>query len=129
MLKLFSFSKIHISHHFRRSRLNGSSILVKLTIDYAKGADCFFLHDVEFPGTVKEQVTRLGNNSGTSEGGERGGRGMSHSLNARIRMLVSVTSDFVTYEALIVAHVLHMLSGGESDGIYVHSVNVAMKRG
>jgi len=42
-------------------------------------------------------------------------------------MLVGVTSNFVTYEALIVAHVLRMLDRGESDGTHIHNIGVAMR--
>ena len=87
MLKLFSYLKPHISHYFRGSRLNRCSILIKLSIDYAKGVDCLVLQDIGFPGIVEEQV-RLGNNSSTYLGGGRGEGGMSHSLVARVRMLV-----------------------------------------
>jgi len=44
-------------------------------------------------------------------------------------MLVSLTSDFMANEALIVTHVLHTLSRGESDGIHVHSIGVTMGGG
>jgi len=90
MLKLFSYSKPHVSHCFRESKLNRCSILIKLCIDYAKGVDCLVLQDVGFPGMVEEQVG-LGNNSDTNLEGDRGGGGMSHSLVAKVRMLVSTT--------------------------------------
>jgi len=38
-----------------------------------------------------------------------------------------MASDFMTYEALIVTHVLHTLGGGKSEDIYVHGVRVAMR--
>ena len=122
-LRLCSYSKIYISHCFGRSRLNGYSIPIKLFVDYAKGADCFFLQDIEFPGIVKEQV-RLENNSGTYLEGGRGKEGTSYSLVSRTEMFVSVTSNFVANEALIVVRVLHLLDGGKSDCIHVHSVRV-----
>jgi len=44
-------------------------------------------------------------------------------------MFVSSTSDFVANEALIVMHMLRLLSRGESDGINVHGVRVVMGGG
>jgi len=40
-------------------------------------------------------------------------------------MFVSLTSDLMENEALIGTHVLHLLSRGKSDCIYVHGVRVA----
>jgi len=124
---LFSFSKIlsYGSHCFRNLRLNRGTVLVEFSIDNSEGRDCFFLHDVEFPGIV-EEWTSLGNNSGSSEGGGRGRGRTSLCLVAGMGMSVSVTTDFVANEALIVMHVLRSLSRGELDGIHVHSVRVAM---
>jgi len=44
-------------------------------------------------------------------------------------MFVSLTSDLVTNEALIVVHVLCLLRKGEWDGVHVHSVGVMMGGG
>jgi len=124
-LRLFSISKIHISHHFEQSKLNRCSILVELAVDNAKEVDCFFLCDVEFPGVIEEQV-RLRNNSSMGEGGRSGRRRVSHCLVAGIRMLIDTTSDLVANEAFVVVHVLHSLSGEKSNGIQIHDVGVTM---
>jgi len=52
---------------------------------------------------------------------------MSCRLIARTGVFVRTTSDFVTYEALIVSHVLRTLGRGESEGIYVHGIGVTMR--
>jgi len=51
----------------------------------------------------------------------------NHSLVARTRMLVGTTSNFITYEVLVVVHVLCTLDGGELDDIHVHSIEVMMR--
>ena len=43
-------------------------------------------------------------------------------------MLVSVTSDFMTNEALIVMHVLCSLGGRKLNGIHIHSIRVTVER-
>jgi len=43
---------------------------------------------------------------------------------AWMRVFVGMTSNLVTYEALVVAHVLSMLGRGESDGIHSSSRHV-----
>jgi len=102
--------------------------LVKFSIDDSQGGDCFFLHDVEFPGIVEKQAS-LGNNSSSSEGGGRGRGRMSLRLVTGTGMFVSLTSDLVADEALIVMHVLRSLSRGELDGIHIHGIRVVMERG
>jgi len=42
-------------------------------------------------------------------------------------MLVGMISDLVTYEALVVVHVLATLGRGELDSIHVHSIGVVVK--
>ena len=91
-------------------------------------ADGFFLRDVEFLSIVEEWVI-LGNNSGSSEGGGSGRGRTSHRLVAGTGMFVRLTSNLVTNKALIVTHVLCLLGRGESDGVYVHGVGVAMSGG
>jgi len=54
---------------------------------------------------------------------------MSLSLVARTGMFVSLTSNLVTNEALIVMHVLYSLGRRKSDGIHIHGVGVAMRGG
>ena len=95
MLKLLFYLKTQVSHRFGRSRLNGCSILIKLSVDYPKGANYFFLQNVEFPGIV-EEWTRLKNNSSIYLGEGKDGRGTSHNLVARTRMLVNVASDLAS---------------------------------
>jgi len=52
---------------------------------------------------------------------------MSRRLIARAGMSVRTASDFMTYEALIVTHVLRMLSRRKSEDVYVHGIGVAMR--
>jgi len=42
-------------------------------------------------------------------------------------MFVRMASDLVTYEALIVTHVLHTLGRGKLEGVYVHGIGVMMR--
>ena len=52
---------------------------------------------------------------------------MSRCLVARTGVFVRTTSDFVTNEALIVTHVLRLLSGGKSEDVYIHGIGVAIR--
>ena len=85
----------------------------------------FFLQDIEFLSIVKEQVI-FENSSGSNEGGGSGRGRMSCYLIARMGVFVRTTSDFMTYEALIVMHVLRTLGRRELEGINIHSVGVTM---
>ena len=81
----------------------------------------FFLRNIEFLGIVKEWVI-LRNNRDSNEGrGSSRGR-TSCRLVAKMGVFVRMTSDFMTYEALIVMHVLYTLGRGESEDIYCTSM-------
>jgi len=42
-------------------------------------------------------------------------------------MFVRMTSDFMTYKALIGTYVLRTLGGGESEDVYVHGIGITMR--
>jgi len=91
--------------------------------------DGFLLRNIQPLGIIKERVVlrSFGNSSGFNEGGGSGSGRTSRRLFARAGMVVRTASNFVTYEALIVAHVLRSLGRGESEDIYVHGIGVAMR--
>jgi len=88
-----------------------------------------FFRDVEFSDVVQEHVRlwtwNLHNSTDKGRGGTR--RGTNGCPVAWTRMLVGMTSNLVTCEALVVAHVLSMLGRGESDHIHVHGIGVTVE--
>jgi len=84
---------------------------------------------IELPSIVEEWVVlrRVGNSSGSNKGGGSGSGRTSHCLVARVGMFVRTASDFMTYEALIVMHVLRTLGKGELEDVYVHGIGIAVR--